>query len=756
MRKGGKLPWMRVALGLAILLLSATVAAAQAPAPAPPPETEPFIIGGVPAPLGAWRSAVALDLEGAGGTHYLCGGTLLDERWVLTAAHCAAILAGPADALVGVGSQDLGAMAWRAVDTVTLHPGYDSDTFDNDVALLRLAAPVAGIPAAPILPETLGFRADGAAATLVGWGDTVGGGAGALASHLRQVGVNTLGNAACNASYTSLGVPNPITAGMVCAGMPPLRGACSGDSGGPMFVRVNGVTLQAGVVSWGVVGCRTAGGYSVQARVSHYQAWLEAQVGHGLAPAATFDLPILPAWTDQWTLTLEQSGVVQADCSGSRLAGTASCSGPAGATVPQPNRIRLPAGRYDAAFTLLDANGDAWASAASQPTLLPGHNPRALALPPAPDPLVRIGAPRTPYPAARVVFSAASGAPLGACTIDFQAAGADCLPPGVAIAPVVAGGPAIPCFGDLDGNGLLGLGEPAYLAAGAAVAAGDLRIAYPPTGGKGSLVAGTDADLGRPCAPAAGGLAFRDQGGDGQLGPGDTLHLDTDGSLTATAGDLVLSGAAAGTVVTAATASNAILAPDAGTLAFLDFDGDGLFTRGDTLFDDGAAGGSDVLLGSPRFGGIVADAALPADAAVPMAFPHLAPPAGTAAITVTGLDLDGADASRPWSRTLSLAPGRALRLVPVPVPDGAALRLAASNAPASYTLAVAGATCTVTAGVPDCAGAQELAGTAILLPVAQPTLATLVVDAPGPAADPVPRTLSLAPGRTLIVPVLFP
>jgi hypothetical protein len=179
----------------------------------------------------------------------------------------------------------------------------------------------------------------------------------------------------------------------------------------------------------------------------------------------------------------------------------------------------------------------------------------------------------------------------------------------------VAGGPAQPCFTDRNGNGTLDPRDPVYLAAGAATAAGDVRLANPPAGEAGSVVGLSSPDLGLACLPTAGGLAVRDADGGG-FGAQDRLVLDSDGSLGLSAGDVLLSGPDAGTVVAATPAPAVPLAPAGGAVAFLDAGGDRAFAAFDTLhLDDPAGSGAgrgvastgDVVLSGPRFGATVAD-----------------------------------------------------------------------------------------------------------------------------------------------------
>jgi hypothetical protein len=399
-----------VAAALAVLLAFPAALLASAS-----PQATPYIIGGVPAPAGAWPSVVAVEVSD-GSDAFLCGGTLVEPSWVLTAAHCAVIAAGPAFVLVGLGSQDLSGMQVAAVDDVQVNPGWNSGTFDHDSALLHLAQPTVGIPIAPLLPPGLAGLADNAMAFATGWGDTVGNGAGAIPNHLRQVRVPTITNAACNASYTALGLPSPVTAAMLCAGRPPTLGTCNGDSGGPLWVTLRGVRVQAGIVSWGINGCRAAGAYSVFGRVSEMEPWIESVVGASLAPDATVVLSGIPAWVPRWRLEASDAGTPTLSCETVRATAQVTCIGTGFRSTGPLGTVTMAAGADSLTFTPLDARGDPAAPATVRlGALLPGRTMMAVRAVPAAA-IATADVARLPFAAVLLEFEDAAG-PVGTCRV---------------------------------------------------------------------------------------------------------------------------------------------------------------------------------------------------------------------------------------------------------------------------------------------------------------------------------------------------
>merc|ERR1719276_55588 len=233
------------------------------------------IVGGEEAADGEFPWQVSLRQIGAIGATHFCGGSIIDENWIMTAAHCCAgqtpafmhVVAGGIKLNAAEGEEEK-----RDLEMIIGHPDYDSRELTNDICLLKLKEPLEWTefvqPAA--LPEPLAEVDGGVMATVTGWGTTSEGGL-ALPNILHKVTVPVVTDEDCDNSYSAAGAP-PITPSMICAGLPEGgKDSCQGDSGGP-FIHAEDKTL-IGVVSWGY-GCARAGYPGVYTQVSYFIDWV--------------------------------------------------------------------------------------------------------------------------------------------------------------------------------------------------------------------------------------------------------------------------------------------------------------------------------------------------------------------------------------------------------------------------------------------------------------------------------------------------
>ncbi len=229
------------------------------------------IVGGGPASKGdnRWISSIQ------GGGQHFCGASLIDDEWVLTAAHC---VAGEdaTDIQVWIGGYNLEAPGQGTslqVGQIHVHQAYDGNIVINDIALLKLAEaapaflPRVNLPTAAVVAES---AAPGDMATVSGWGALAEDGG--FPDRLHEVTLPVVSNAACNAPESYNG---DIRDSMICAGLRSGgKDSCQGDSGGPLWVQHEREDYLVGIVSFGE-GCALPNKYGVYTRVISFLDWIQ-------------------------------------------------------------------------------------------------------------------------------------------------------------------------------------------------------------------------------------------------------------------------------------------------------------------------------------------------------------------------------------------------------------------------------------------------------------------------------------------------
>eukprot|EP00092_Neocalanus_flemingeri_P005646 GFUD01006080.1.p1 GENE.GFUD01006080.1~~GFUD01006080.1.p1 ORF type:complete len:354 (+),score=96.54 GFUD01006080.1:149-1210(+) len=269
------------------------------------PKIGRFVVGGRPAQVGEFPWAVlALRSDGSS-----CGGSLLSDRYVLSAAHCHDEGVSITRVRVGVtrvegGEQDTYKVRRRGdftvgdpqvveVSNVIVHPDYRKDSHGvtlNDLVLLELKTPVTFGPLVQPVCLPSGDQLARGISTVVGWGaayqDDLSAPHVSSQNHLQVAALDILSDAECIEAYKKID-PLKEDSGIrlnpqlhLCAGRQVGVDSCNGDSGGPLIVQTGAGrrsrSYLVGVVSGGPECAKGFAGY--YARMSNYVQWIKQYV----------------------------------------------------------------------------------------------------------------------------------------------------------------------------------------------------------------------------------------------------------------------------------------------------------------------------------------------------------------------------------------------------------------------------------------------------------------------------------------------
>jgi Trypsin len=158
--------------GLALALSSTALLAAETIAKKP--INNDMIVGGKAASGNKWPWQVFIVMQVPGTDNAsVCGGSLISKSWVLTAAHCFGNDIAP---VIGYGNTKVDQLKWAKTSKVIVHKGYNGETHENDIALVKLAEPIEygeGVNRATLATPDFYATLPGKKGIVTGWGATV-------------------------------------------------------------------------------------------------------------------------------------------------------------------------------------------------------------------------------------------------------------------------------------------------------------------------------------------------------------------------------------------------------------------------------------------------------------------------------------------------------------------------------------------------------------------------------------------------------
>lgn len=230
------------------------------------------IVGGEVAVPGSWPWQVSIQEKNIFPSGHVCGGSLLNNFWVITAAHC--VQKRKAEKLrLKFGKHELFNFekeeVTRYVASTHIHERYDYVTDEDDIALLKLSAPVdfTDLIQPACLPEKSKELQPGSVITLTGWGNM---GEVVSTERLQQILLPVISLEQCKEIFPFFQL---FETNICLSSGKEGANACQGDSGGPVMYKEKSKWTINGLVSWGFRDC-VANKPSVNTKVSAFIDWI--------------------------------------------------------------------------------------------------------------------------------------------------------------------------------------------------------------------------------------------------------------------------------------------------------------------------------------------------------------------------------------------------------------------------------------------------------------------------------------------------